>query len=494
MNPYRIPCRSALTLTGIGARLVWRASTRAWRLRAKSVGDQPAVGQCLGRLVLFLLIVAIGLVALAGAPASAADVPGGRYGEVHVSEPANAIRGLVILFSDQSGWRVADQEAANLLARHDMLVVGVDTARYAGTLAGVTETCHHLDGDAEAIAHQLQRERHSSGYFTPILAGVGQGGTLAERVLASAPSNTIAGAVSIDPAPTLDARLHPCPPDPTVMHDPGLPGFWSIGATTDLPSATQATVLALQKLDAKVDTRSFANGTAEPEMLLALTQPHIGPRASNEADLSDLPLVELPAAQPSSMLAVVISGDGGWRDLDQTIAHELRDRGVSVVGIDSLRYFWSAKNPEQTAADLDRVIRTYSARWHIKSVALIGYSFGADVLPFVYNRLPKAVRDKVSIMSLLGFAQGADFEIRVTGWLGLPPSAKALPTYPEIAKVPAGLVQCFYGEDEADSICPALTETGVAVIRTSGGHHFGGDYGHLTHVILDGWRRRMALG
>ena len=278
------------------------------------------------------------------------------------------------------------------------------------------------------------------------------------------------------------------------MHDPGLPGFWSIGATGDVPAAIQATVSTLQELKAKVDMRSFAKGTAESEMLLALTEPHLEPGLSNEGDVSDLPLIELPAEHPSSMLAIVVSGDGGWRDLDKTIAHALCDEGVSVIGVDSLRYFWSAKSPEQTAFDFNRIIQTYSARWHIKSIALIGYSFGADVLPFAYNRLPKPVRDKISIMSLLGFAEGADFEIRVTGWLGMPASEKALPAYPEIAKVPPGLVQCFYGEDEADTICPALAKMGVAVIRTPGGHHFGGDYGHLARVILDGWRRRMALG
>ena len=53
------------------------------------------------------------LAAFVGAPASAADVPGGRYGEVHVSEPADAMRGLIILFSDLSGWSDADRQAAS---------------------------------------------------------------------------------------------------------------------------------------------------------------------------------------------------------------------------------------------------------------------------------------------------------------------------------------------------------------------------------------------
>jgi type IV secretory pathway VirJ component len=127
-------------------------------------------------------------------------------------------------------------------------------------------------------------------------------------------------------------------------------------------------------------------------------------------------------------------------------------------------------------------------------VALIGYSFGADVLPFAYNRLPESARNKVTMLSLLGFAAGADFEIRVVGWLGMPPSADALPTAPEIARVPPELVQCFYGENETDTLCPALAKTGVVVIRTAGEHHFGRAYEHLAQVILNGWRRRMTGG
>jgi type IV secretory pathway VirJ component len=76
----------------------------------------------------------------------------------------------------------------------------------------------------------------------------------------------------------------------------------------------------------------------------------------------------------------------------------------------------------------------------------------------------------------------------------MPPSAAALPVAPEIDKVPPALIQCFYGEDESDSLCPELARRNVTVIRTAGGHHFGNDYEHLAHVILDGWRRRLAGG
>ncbi len=430
--------------------------------------------------------------------------PGGRYGEVRVARPFGTLRGFVVLFSALSGWQDTDQQAADLLARQGMLVVGVDTARYAAGLAAIPEACHHLVGDVEGVSHQFERELRSSAYFTPIVAGTGEGGLLAEHMLAVAAANTLAGAVSIDPAwgdpaSSLETRFQPCPADPTILHAPGLPGFWGVGTTTVLPDAVQARVAAAQQLGSQVEVRSFPHDTAEGEMILALVEPHLGSRAPDEEDVSDLPLVELPAehstnTSATNMLAIVLSGDGGWRDLDQTVAHDLQDAGISVVGIDSLRYFWSRKTPEETAHDLARVIQTYARRWHAKSVALVGYSFGADVLPFAYNRLPDAARRKVKMVSLLGFESAADFEIRVISWLGMPPSGAALPVRPEIAKVPPELVQCFYGEDETDTFCPELAKSGAAVIRTGGSHHFGHDYAHLAQAILNGWRRRMTKG
>jgi type IV secretory pathway VirJ component len=103
------------------------------------------------------------------------------------------------------------------------------------------------------------------------------------------------------------------------------------------------------------------------------------------------------------------------------------------------------------------------------------------------------LREKVSFVSLLGFAHAADFQIRVSGWLGLPPSEQAFNVEPEIAKVPASRVQCIYGEDETDTLCPTLAAKGVAVVKTAGGHHFTKDYVALTQTILDGWKSEPGV-
>jgi type IV secretory pathway VirJ component len=374
------------------------------------------------------------------------------------------LRGFVVLYSQASGWSAADQQSADALAKAGALTVGVDTARYAANLSAKKETCHQLVGDAEALSHQLERQSQSSHYFAPIVVGTGQGATLAMHVLEQAPSNTIAGAVSVDAERDLDARFQPCPPDPTVIRDK-IPGFVEKDAT----------------------------GRADRARLVSLVTPHLEAVSTSDDDVSDLPLIELPAAHPNGLMAVVISGDGGWRDLDKTIAQALQKDGVSVIGLDSLRYFWSEKPPAQTSRDLARVIQTYGARWHAQHIALVGYSFGADVMPFAYNRLPEAQRAKVSLMSLLGFAPDADFQIRVGGWLGMPASDKALKVEPELTHVPPAMIQCFYGEDEKDTLCPALTKTGVEVIRTSGDHHFGRDYNALEQRILVAFRKQSGV-
>jgi len=417
----------------------------------------------------FRLAVVAGLVSCSAlANAATTTIPGGRYGNVTVTQPVGPLRGFVVLYSQASGWSAADQQSAEALAKAGALTVGVDTARYAANLAAdlaqKKETCNQLVGDAEALSHQLERQSQSSHYFAPIVAGTGQGATLAMQVLEQAPSNTIAGAVSVDAEPTLDRRFRPCPPDATIIRDK-IPGFVEKAST----------------------------GNADRARLVTLIAPHLQTISAHDDDVSDLPLIELPAAHPNGLMAIVISGDGGWRDLDKTIAQALQKDGVSVIGWDSLRYFWSEKPPAQTSRDLARVMQTYGARWHAQHVALIGYSFGADVMPFAYNRLPDALRAKVSLISLLGFAPDADFQIRVGGWLGMPASDKALKVRPELTRVPPAIVQCIYGADEEDTLCPALTKTGIEVIRTSGDHHFGGDYNALERRILAAFRKQSGV-
>jgi type IV secretory pathway VirJ component len=447
-------------------------------------------GRCAG----VLIVLACCLVA---SPVHALD--GGRYGNVKVIEPAVQARGFVIFFTDRKGLNPANDAAAADIAKAGGLVVEVNTPAYLKRLDALNEKCHQLVGDAEWLSRQLQRARNFPRYLTPILAGTGEGGTLAGLALAQAPAVTIAGAVAVDPSSSIASRIPICSTAPVQSRPQGftygpvksLQGFWSVDLTPNASKADRDYIRALQRAGAPVEIHEISRKLPTVEALRSLIAPHLTAPAP-ASNVSQLPLYELPVQHSSKLMAVVLSGDGGWRDLDKTIAEDLQAHGVPAVGWDTLRYFWSKKTPEQTSADLAAVIETYMAKWHANEVALIGYSFGADVMPFAYNRLPESVRSHVVLISLLGLAKSADFEIRITGWLGLPAGPQALPVLREAEKIAPGLMQCFYGEKEDDTACPELAKHGVQAFRTAGGHHFNGNYEPLERDILAGLQRRAG--
>jgi type IV secretory pathway VirJ component len=433
------------------------------------------------------------LLAVICASGPAAAVDDGPLGQVRVVKPAGAERGLVVLFSDGAGWTSGGDDVAQALAHEGALVIGVDTTAYLTKLSKSRKDKDHLYlvGDAFDASQLVQRQAGLATYLTPALAGIGEGGTLVELMLAQAPPATIAGAVSINPTATIDlARpLAAAPPARPHYHEDlqrdavlDLPGFWSVGLTPSGPQDGRDRVQRLKQDGMAVEIHEFADATRPADALAALMAPHLQPESGSSS--SPLPLVELPVDRPSDVMAILLSGDGGWADLDKTVAEELQHDGVPVVGWDSLKYFWARKTPDRVAQDLAGVMSTYLQRWHASKVLLIGYSLGADVLPFAYNRLPEALQQHVTRIALLAIEAKADFEVEVDGWQPLPPVDPRLPTDAEVARIPPTLVLCIYGAEEKHTGCPGLAARGVTVVRTSGAHHFDGDYAALERRIL----------
>jgi type IV secretory pathway VirJ component len=424
---------------------------------------------------------------------------GGRYGEVRVAIPKGTPRGYVVLYSDAGGWTPEDQGRLDAIAAAGALAVGVDTDAYLARVAAVDAPCDQLVGDTEGLSRKLQREYAGAEYFFPILAGAGKGGALAAAILTQAPDATLSGAVSLDPWSVLQTSHRFCPRvpsrgdggEPQHFQAPVLREFWTVALSPAVTPETRDHFETLRESSPQFEVRTL-NAPPQPQLLASLVAPHLVP--DDFASLAGLPLVDLPASSQSHLMAVFLSGDGGWRDIDKTIAENLQALGVSVVGWDSVRYFWRKKTPEQTAADLSAVILAYSAKWHSDKVALIGFSFGADVLPFVYDRLRPTIKPSVKLISLLSVGRAADWEIRVLGWLGAAPSAEATPLGPAIQPISGKLIQCFYGDRDTGSFCPELAGRGAEVIEKKGIHHFDGNYVLIAHQILDAFKRRIADG
>lgn len=198
----------------------------------------------------------------------------------------------------------------------------------------------------------------------------------------------------------------------------------------------------------------------------------------------DVPVVEVSAGRPGSDLVIVYSGDGGWRDLDRDLAGRLAVAGYAVVGVDSLRYFWRGRTPETVAADLVAMLDRYTAAWKTRRVWLVGYSFGADVLPATIRLLPLRHMERVALIALLNLAPDARFEIDLGEVAGLWRSGQR-PVGPDLAVLPAERVLCVTGAEEAErSGCGRPGAVPWKVIVLPGGHHFDGDYGRLVGILV----------
>jgi type IV secretory pathway VirJ component len=223
--------------------------------------------------------------------------------------------------------------------------------------------------------------------------------------------------------------------------------------------------------------------------LLAPAPPAATPRKPAAPQLASqrvkgVPLIEVPAqASGGDEMALLLSGDGGWAVTDKGIAERLTKGGIPVVGWNALRYFIRRKKPDRVARDLERVLRVYLPLWHKEKVILIGYSFGADVMPFLVNRLPPELAQKVSLTVLVSPTGTADFHFHPSEWLRKP-SDDSLPMLPELEKLGGREILCAYGQKEKDSFCLRIPGGLVDLLIRPGGHIVGKDYGPIADWIL----------
>jgi type IV secretory pathway VirJ component len=301
-----------------------------------------------------------------------------------------------------------------------------------------------------------------------LVAGIGPGAAQAWRWLATQ-SDDKARAISVDftlEQPGCKAEL-----PKSAAH-----GHWNV-AWNDNPDDASA---AFVRDQANAETSISDYDIHLPQVLKAqLTQALVG----RDGNALAIPVVEVPAGQTTDTVTLFLSGDGGWRDLDRDVAGEMAKLGYPVVGIDTLRYYWQHKTPEQSAADLSELMQHYRQKWGTKRFVLTGYSFGADVLPAIYNRLPAEDQQRIDAVVLLAFARSGSFEIEVEGWLGK--EGQEAPTGPEMAKLPASKVVCVYGIEETDeSGCTDKTAVGERM-KLPGGHHFDENYPALAKRLID---------
>nr|WP_298093901.1 AcvB/VirJ family lysyl-phosphatidylglycerol hydrolase [uncultured Shinella sp.] len=415
----------------------------------------------------------------------------------HILMPDDAPNGSVFLISGANGWgEDEDKEAADLVEK-GVAVVGIDFPSYLKALQADDGDCVYMISDVESLAHQVQRAGGATSYNPPLIAGIGEGGALALAMIAQSPAATIGEAIAVDPEAGIPLDKVLCTPASKTkadgrtiygLSDGPLPAPVTVVFTDKASQAGRDHVAALQQTHADIDVRDDTDPA--PDVLAQTLADRIDAAGDTDSPLG-LPLAVLKATPAFDTMAVVYSGDGGWRDIDKQVAGALQQRGIPVVGVDSLRYFWSERKPQETADDLSRIIEAFRKEWNVKHVLLVGYSFGSDILPATYNLLSPEDRARVPQLTLMALSHQVDYEVSVTGWLGVAGEGAGGDPVDDIAKIDPKRVQCISGTEEDDDPCPTLKASGVESIAIEGGHHFDGDYEALADRIIAGLKARL---
>lgn len=444
-------------------------------------------------------LVMTGLLALAMAgarvDAARADAPnfsGGLIPDPKVKLPDGQATSTVFLFSN-GAWGDQDDALATRLRDDGAAVVGVDTNAYFAALDASGKGCVYLVADFERLGHEIQRATGTEVFRPPVIAGAGVAGALVLDILSQTPADTLSSAVSVDPAAGIPLQTPLCtkaqrsdgPAGAAYALPSGpLPAVLTVVQSTDAAPDVATRTAALSKAGTEFEAR-----TVTDDITIAF-EDAVSAAVSELALGDDTSVVELPATVKHNAMAIVLSGDGGWRDIDKTLAGILQDKGIPTVGLDTLRWFWKARTPEETAEEITQLIDAYSETWGVDHVLLIGYSFGAGVIPAAVLAMPPEEQAKLVQISLLAPQNQVDWEISVTGWLG-GATDSATPIAGPLAALPLDRVQCIYGQAESESACPSLEGTAAEIISTSGGHHFDGDYPKLAEKITAGLDRRL---
>lgn len=181
-----------------------------------------------------------------------------------------------------------------------------------------------------------------------------------------------------------------------------------------------------------------------------------------------------------------ISGDAGFNTFSKSFGEDLHTFGYDVFALNTKAYFWNQKTPEQTSSDIENYINQQLKNRKNQKVIVIGYSFGADVTPFVYNRFSNDLKNKIQKVFIIGPSKSNDFKIHLEEYFGQDPKGSLL-VIPEINKMTNIPLMVVLSDFEFANFPYKDIKLGnnYQMKHIAGDHHYGGNTKMLANFIND---------
>ncbi|MEY4590077.1 MAG: hypothetical protein RL497_2153 [Pseudomonadota bacterium] len=411
-------------------------------------------------------------------------------GSVQYYSKAQSNKGHLIIFA-------AAQEPAStqrLLARR-WAEKGYVTSVIAPNFLSQHTQCINLPGAIAQLQHSIEQRIPAVKGLLPMLMGRGDAAPLSYIALAQAPLKTFHSAIAVDFCAAKPLEPLFCPQrvwSGEITATQTLGANFYVFQTPTFSAANQCDAAAnkqfLQAMPSVKlsDSQSPVDEWLEVDALLNWLDPRLMGQALSGQNEGAAPVIEVPASnqKPTDYFVIFLTGDGGWAKLDKEIAQHFSAAGIPVLGFDALSYFWRKRNVHETALDISKLISQYQQKWQKKQVVMVGYSFGADVLPYVVANLPPEQHALVKNMVFLGLSRYAHFEFYLTNWMSAQTRTSDYPTQPKLATITSIPGLCLQGDTDSESICSQLQQSNITSKTLPGDHHYAEDYERVAQVIL----------
>jgi type IV secretory pathway VirJ component len=452
------------------------------------------------RKLLFLIVIftfTFLLKSRANSPVDSTNVA--PFGKVYIYNQTDSPRNIIILISGDAGWKFGVIDFAKKFSSLNNLVIGVDILRYYKELRQRTDDCYKVSADFVQLATVLEKKYNFPDYVPPVILGYSSGATLVYGILAQSRAGSFKGGISLGFCRDIDLPVMLCQTNGLTEKVDEIGKSYFLQPDSKLGNPWIVLQGKLDEVCNYTEVADFVNKTADAELI---TLPKVGhgfskwsdfmpqlkdafnslidkyekgqPANENVDQLKNLPLTITKAKFQNSdaPVALVISGDGGWYGFEQSIADNLANNGIPTIGLDSKKYFWNRVSPEKTAGDMANALNYYGKEWGRERLLLVGYSLGAEIVPFIVTRFSEEMRSKISSTVLLSPETNTDFEIHISNMLGMGNRGNSYKVIDEIIKMQKVPTLIIFGKDEKTGVPELLTGTTVKVCKIPGDHHY----------------------
>lgn len=466
----------------------------------------------------YILLTGLLIVAMSSNATTVDTLLVGDFGKVRIFTTENVPNSFVLLVSGSEGWNKELTEIAHNIKAQGALVAGIDLKHYLKQINTTKSKCIYPAGDFESLSMDIQKKHKLNHYLAPVLIGYSTGANFVYGVLAQSPPETFKGAITFGFNTEMTTSYQFCEGNGLKSVQINNSRSYSIESCTTLYDpfiVLQGKIGQIKKIEglkvymSKIRTGELIFLPADipnfsdtvywlPQFRYAYTKilrKSIKPvRKVVEKEIvedsktvllnTNLPLTVIPPESNTKLPVVFfISGDGGWKKLEQNVGEILARKGMPVIGLDALKYFWNEKQPVETANDISKVITYYMEKWNRSSFILVGYSFGAGVVPFIAGNFSGQLKEQIKCVYCLSPDITADFEIHITDMLSMNLKEK-YNVLNELKQITPLNPVCIFGSEEDAKVTKQFMVRGLKVETLPGEHHYNNDYNAIATILL----------